>query len=184
MTPRKVDPYIYYICKSRGASHAEIARAMKVSASAIAQFAPKLKSFQDLIKQAEMLIAGDPMYPLLYGASAKPEGISELATPTELSPAKDSKEHVNDLLVRSNTILAHAEATKDARLSLAAIKELRATVELLAKLSGELQTGTQVNIQQNHVWVDLKSEIMEALDSHPEARQAVVRRLEEMTNGR
>ncbi|MDO5681233.1 MAG: hypothetical protein Q4G46_00190 [Propionibacteriaceae bacterium] len=64
-------------------------------------------------------------------------------------------------------------------LSLQAIKELRGIVELLAKLTGELDPQPQVtvNIAALPEWAELQQTILVALASFPEARLAVARAL-------
>ena len=66
--------------------------------------------------------------------------------------AKDATEgsdlfvQVQDLSSRALSILAQAEGTGDLRTACAAIREVRGTLELLLKVSGELK-GNQTNVQ-------------------------------------
>lgn len=62
---------------------------------------------------------------------------------------------------------------------LAAVRELRATIELLAKITGELddRPTTVINILTTEAWLQTRRNIIEALQPFPEARLAVANRL-------
>ncbi len=47
--------------------------------------------------------------------------------------------------------------------ALAAIREARETVELLAKMAGELRDGTTVNVLVNPQWLSIQAVLLEAL---------------------
>lgn len=75
-------------------------------------------------------------------------------------------------------ILARAKRDGNHRDALGAIKESRSIIELLAKMLGELQTGTTVNITVSHQWIALRADLMLALEPFPEARVSVMHALE------
>lgn len=64
---------------------------------------------------------------------------------------------------------------------LAAAKELRQTIELIAKVRGELQSGGPtvqvVNISASTEWQAIQAAMLDVLGLYPEARQAVADRL-------
>lgn len=64
------------------------------------------------------------------------------------------------------------------------ITSAAALLELEAKLLGELQTGTTVNIVQSPAWVELRDIILGALGPHPEALLSVVQAMETHQHGR
>ncbi len=69
--------------------------------------------------------------------------------------------------------------------ALAAIREARETVELLAKMAGELTgDGMTVNILVNPQWVTLQTAILNALEPYPQAKDAVSRALLSLDGGR
>lgn len=76
-------------------------------------------------------------------------------------------------------ILARAKRAGNHRDALGAIKESRSIIELLAKMLGELQSGTTVNITVSNQWVALRADLMTALEPFPEARVAVMHALED-----
>ena len=104
----------------------------------------------------------------------------------ELAGARSAKDTSADELLsklrvlqgEAENILARAKKVGNHRDALGAIKESRAIVELLAKMFGEIQTGTTVNITVSNQWVALRADLMGALAPYPEARVAVMRALE------
>jgi hypothetical protein len=61
-------------------------------------------------------------------------------------------------------------------MSLAAIRELRGLVELIARLTGELDDRpvATVNIVASAEWIEVRTALYEALRPYPEAAAAVV----------
>lgn len=97
--------------------------------------------------------------------------------------AAESTEHGLDLLSQLRnlsgkvlTILEAAEADGKPGVALAAVREARSLVELVARLTGELDERpvTVVNLQASAEWVELRSLILSALRPHPAALAAVV----------
>ncbi|MHB0874510.1 MAG: hypothetical protein ACYC5O_00555 [Anaerolineae bacterium] len=81
---------------------------------------------------------------------------------------------VRDLQGKALGILAKAEAAGDLRAALAAIREARGNLELLAKLLGELQDGATVNVLVHPEWVNLRANIVAAVAPYPAARAALL----------
>ena len=78
---------------------------------------------------------------------------------------------------RAAELRDQAEAAGDLRTALAAIREARGNLELLARLLGELQEQQVVNILISPQWVTVRAAIVAALAPYPEARLAVSERL-------
>lgn len=109
--------------------------------------------------------------------------LKAVATRRETAGAVKASDRAEELYVKAYGILEAAEEAKQGSLALAAIKELRATVELLAKLSGELDERPQVNIvnvQSSPEWLAITARMLEALAPFPDARIAVAGALEEL----
>lgn len=90
--------------------------------------------------------------------------------------AKTALERAENLFNRAETILKAAEENGNTNTALAATRELRAVLELLSKLSGELNESPQVNIvnlSTSQEWVDTRAAMFRALQEYPEARLAV-----------
>ncbi len=91
----------------------------------------------------------------------------------EADAADKLLEKVTGLYDKSLEILAKAESTGKYQPAVGAIKEARANLELIAKLIGELKTGTHINITYNQEFIDLRTQIVNALEPFPEARLKV-----------
>ena len=102
-----------------------------------------------------------------------PQSLMKAAEAEELVRADDLLAHVSALQKRALTILEEAENGGDLRTALLAIREARSCIELLAKLVGDLRTGTEINVVANPIWVSLRGEILRSLGPFPEAREAV-----------
>lgn len=86
------------------------------------------------------------------------------------------------LLPRLERLLDLAERGGRSRDALAAIRELRLCFELAARITGEIRdTPTvQVNLLTSPDWLMLRAGILDALSGYPEARFAMLQRLELM----
>jgi hypothetical protein len=112
-----------------------------------------------------------------HKADHLPAALTKAQDAAEVAQADDLLAQVRDLQAKALSILATAEAQGDLRTALAAIREARGNLELLAKLLGELDERPQVNIVLAPEWLAIRAAIMAALAVYPEARQAVVERL-------
>lgn len=102
----------------------------------------------------------------------------------EAARADDLLEQLRHLQTHAFDILQRAENAGDLRTALAAISQARGTLELLAKLLGELDEGTTVNVLASPEWLELRTVIVATLEPHQEARSAVLRTIEGTGNGR
>ena len=96
----------------------------------------------------------------------------------------DLLDQVRDLQRRAVAILERAEEEGDHRVALTAIREARGCLELLGRLAGELQERQTVNVLINPQWVEIRGAILQALEPHGEAREAVTRALGAVADGR
>ena len=98
----------------------------------------------------------------------------------EASKAESLSDRVEQLYDRASHILDDAEASGRATVALSAVRELRAVVELLARLSGELDERPQtsvLNLIASPDWIDIRGTVLDALVPYPDARTAVASRL-------
>ena len=98
----------------------------------------------------------------------------------EIAKADSLLDQVTELRDKALSILDKAEQAGDLRTALQGVREAKGCLELLARLQGELQERTTVNVLVNPQWITLRTVILEALDGYPEARQALVRALKEV----
>ncbi len=101
----------------------------------------------------------------------------------EVAQADTLLGQVRDLQRRALDILDKAEEAGELRTALGAIREARGNLELLAKLLGELDERSVVNLNLSPEWLELRAVIVGALEPHPEARGAVLRAIGEKGNG-
>jgi hypothetical protein len=69
---------------------------------------------------------------------------------------------------------SHIDKDRARRTALVAMKEARDNLTFLAKLVGELRHGPAVNILISAEWVDLRTQILQAVAPYPEAHRAVI----------
>jgi hypothetical protein len=84
-------------------------------------------------------------------------------------------ERVENLYERCERILVAFEQTGRATQSLGALRELRATAELLGRATGELRDSpsTVINVIGSAEWQQIRGALLVALEAHPDARAAV-----------
>lgn len=102
-----------------------------------------------------------------------PKLLAEAAEAEEVAHADTLLAEVRSLHARTLSLLDAAEQAGDLSVALRAIREARGNVELLARLAGELQEGTTVNVLVTPQWVEVRTVILRALDPHPAAKLAV-----------
>ena len=98
----------------------------------------------------------------------------------EEAEADDLLAEVRDLKARTLAILKATEQTHEHRTALAAIREARSNLELLARLLGELDERPVTNVLVSAEWVTVRTAMMETLGRYPQARVAVAERLSEL----
>ncbi|MEQ6898461.1 helix-turn-helix domain-containing protein [Microbacterium sp. KR10-403] len=105
-----------------------------------------------------------------------PAALLAVAAERERSGITRAADRAEALYQAAQRVLAAAEAKGQNSLSLQAVRELRGVVELLARLSGELDERPQVavvNVQEAPEWLAVRAAIMGALVPFPEAAAAV-----------
>jgi len=88
-------------------------------------------------------------------------------------------EQVNLLYDKALLLIDKADSDQKWQASATAIKEARNCLELTGKLIGTLKTGHTLNIFYNAEFIDARMAIYTALLPYPEARQAVIRALDD-----
>jgi predicted RNase H-like nuclease (RuvC/YqgF family) len=82
-----------------------------------------------------------------------------------------------ELESKARHLLEKSEQRGQLGTSVAALRELRQIVELLARISGELESGVTVNLFASAEYGMLQRRMLQALEPFPEARTAVARAL-------
>ena len=112
-----------------------------------------------------------------------PEALAAAVDAERVANGDDLLRQVRDLQRRAVAILERAEEDGDHRVALGAIREARGCLELLGRLAGELQDRQTVNILINPEWVEIRGVILQALEPHSAARDAVTMALGRVADG-
>lgn len=93
---------------------------------------------------------------------------------------------VRDLLPRMKRVLDDAEREGKTGNMMAVAAQIRPYIELLAKLTHEIETRpvTVINLQTSEEWLAVRGAIFQALLAYPEARQAVASNLLQLEAGK
>lgn len=111
--------------------------------------------------------------------------LAALQAERETADAATLLGRIEGLIARAERLLAAAEKDGRSQAALAAIRELRALLELLGKASGELRESPQVvvNLQSSPEWLELRGVLFAALAAYPAARAEVASRLLQLEAG-
>ncbi len=137
----------------------------------------------------QALVAGGAMRPLAalyrvspdaierHAASHLPQALSKAQDAAEVAHADDLLGQLKDLQGRTLGILTQAEEAKDLRTALQGVAQARSNLELLAKVTGELQQEGTVNLVVSPEWIMVRAALLGALMPYPDARMAVAESL-------
>lgn len=117
-----------------------------------------------------------------HKANHLPAKLAKAYEAEEASHAGDLLRQVRALQDKTLNILLRAEGSGELRTAVSAVREARRNVELLARLSGEIDERP-VNVLISPEWLELRRTIVLALEPHPDARESVVRAIEGAGNG-
>jgi hypothetical protein len=101
----------------------------------------------------------------------------------DVREALDVVKQLKAINAASLHILKEAREQGKPSTALQAIDRIQKQIELQAKLIGELDERPQVNVLISPEWLELRAVIVAALEPHPDARGAVLRALEGVSNG-
>jgi hypothetical protein len=80
-------------------------------------------------------------------------------------------------------VLEAAEGTQNYSIALAAIREARSNLELIGRVTKELETAPTFNLHLNPQWLELRALIVRAVEPYPDARDSILRAIERGSNG-
>jgi hypothetical protein len=113
-----------------------------------------------------------------------PELLVRAKDAAEVAEADSLLDRVESLYKRTEAILAAAESNSEWSTALQAIRECRGNLELLGRVTKELQDAPTLHLHLNPEWLELRAVIVGALEPYSEARGAVLRALEDGGDGR
>ena len=146
---------------------------------------PKVEEINKALLETQNIAKVAKQYGVNYHALYRhkdhiPAILTQAQEAQEVAKADSLLAQVTELRDKALSILDKAEQAGDLRTAPQGIKEARGCLELLARLQGELQEQTTVNILINPQWLSLRTVILQALEPYLEARQAVARALREV----
>ena len=106
-----------------------------------------------------------------------PELLLKSKAAEEATQADDLLAELRGLRDKTYELLGQAEQKGDVKAALAAIREIRATLELLAEMAGKLDRKPTVNLLLAPEWLAVRAALLTALLAYPEARAAVAQSL-------
>jgi hypothetical protein len=89
-------------------------------------------------------------------------------------------QQVNALYDKALSLLEQAERDKKYAPAVAAIREARASLELVGRLCGQVQSGLKVQLNYSPQWINTRTVILSALEEHPAAREQVIKALSDV----
>lgn len=101
-----------------------------------------------------------------HNAAHLPAKLARAAQAKEVAAADSLLVQVQTLQRRTLGILGKAERAADLRAAVGAIREARGNLELLAKLTGELDERPQVNILLLPQWQAIEQALVEVIEPH------------------
>jgi DNA-binding transcriptional ArsR family regulator len=124
----------------------------------------------------------DVSYPSLrrHRDAHLPATLAHSAEAREVAHADTLVDQLKAIQERAHGLLDKAEEAGNLSVAVRAVRELRGNLDLLARLSGELDDRPQVNVLVNHpVWLEVKASILQTLRPFPDAHRAVLRAIED-----
>jgi DNA-binding transcriptional ArsR family regulator len=111
------------------------------------------------------------------------ELIAMAADAEQAAHADTLLDRIEALQRRTEEALTKAEESEDAFATFRGISEMRRNLELIGEVSKQLDRKPTVNLHLNPEWIEVRTNIVLALERHPEARESVLRALEGVGNG-
>jgi hypothetical protein len=101
----------------------------------------------------------------------------------EVAEADDLLSRLEALQSRTLAVLEAVEGTENYSVALAAIREARSNLELIGRVTKELESAPTFNLHLNPQWLELRALIVRAVEPFPDARDSILSALEGASNG-
>jgi hypothetical protein len=112
-----------------------------------------------------------------------PKLLAKAKEAVEVAEAGDLLSRIEALQSRTLAVLEAVEDTDNYGARLAAIREARANLELIGRVTKELESGPTFNLYLSPQWLELRATLVRALDAYPDARESVLSAIEGASNG-
>ncbi len=118
-----------------------------------------------------------------HGKEHLPELLSKAKEGVDVAEADDLLSRLEALQSRTLAVLKAVEGTENYSVALAAIREARSNLELIGRVTKELESAPTFNLHLNPQWLELRALIVRAVEPFPEARDSILRAIERGANG-
>jgi hypothetical protein len=112
-----------------------------------------------------------------------PKLLVEARQAVEVAESTDLLARIESLQERTLELLHRAEQEGELRVALAGVREARQNLELIGRLTKELDEQPKVNILVSQQWIEIRGVLVSALSAFPEAKQTVAAKLLELKGG-
>jgi hypothetical protein len=112
-----------------------------------------------------------------------PELLLKAKDAADVAEADSLLMRIEGLYKRTEAILEAAEEGKEWGTALAAIRECRGNLELLGRVTKELESAPTFNLTLNPQWLELRALIVRAVEPFPDARESILRAIRSVDNG-
>jgi transposase-like protein len=112
-----------------------------------------------------------------------PELLAKAHEAGQLAEADRLLTDMRRLQAKTLLMLQKAEEANDLRTALAAVREARNNIALLAEMRGQLDRRPVVNVLVSPEWLELRALIVGALAPHPDAKASVLAAISRIDDG-
>lgn len=127
------------------------------------------KSYRVISRQ--YTVSKDAVY--RHAQNHLPETVKKAHAIKEAGRASKLLDRVETLVSEAEGLLKHGKDKKQAKAWGTGIGELRKCLELLARVTGELDERPQINFAVLPAWVEIRTAILAAVEPYPEIRGKV-----------
>ena len=135
--------------------------------------------FRNIAQQYDL--SPDAVY--RHGRDHLPALLATAQEAEDAAAADDLLAQLRDLHATTLALLKKADAAGSLGPALMAVREARGNLELLAKLTQQLDSRPVLNLLIAPEWLTVRAVLLQALAPYPEARAAVAGRLAELEAG-
>jgi hypothetical protein len=112
-----------------------------------------------------------------------PEMLAKAYQAEEIAQADSLLERLEALQLEAKAVLEETKNSEHYGPRLAAIKEIRANLELIGELTKELNRQPTLNLTVSPEWIELRTLIVQAVEPFPQARESILRAIEGGSDG-
>ena len=136
--------------------------------------------FRNIAQQFDL--SPDAVY--RHGREHLPALLAKAQDAEDAAAADDLLAQLRDLPATTLALLTTAEQAGKLGTAIMAVREARGNLELLAKLTQQLDTRPTLNLLVAPEWLTVRAVLLDALVAYPDARAAVAGRLASLEAGR